>query len=95
MADGDLTLFPIDAKYGMDPSNGEIRKLDDDELLLCDEPLILFRASDGMALGMLTSYVENCSANGADLAFLATVYRRMADFAEWQAANLTSVKLPD
>jgi hypothetical protein len=88
-------LLKIDGKYGMLPGgSGRIKKLSGQDVP-DDEPLIVFRAQDGMSLPMLEAYARLCREAGCLPAFMAPLYRRMADFAEWQAANPGSVKVPD
>lgn len=87
-------LHKIDDKYGMQSQTGRIMKLSG-KPLPDDEPLMVFRAQDGMSLPMLEEYARMCRQAGSPPAFMATVYRRMTQFAEWQAANPDSVKVPD
>ena len=87
-------LLRIDDRYGVNPINGRISK-HSGKLLPDDEPLIVFRAQDGQSLPMLEVYARMCREVGSPPAFMALLYRRMAQFAEWQDRNRAAVKVPD
>ena len=90
-------LIRIDDKYGVrqDDSGRICKYTNPDVSIPDDEPLIVFRAQDKMSLPMLEQYAASCREAGSPPRFMASLYRRMADFADWQATNRLSVKVPD
>lgn len=81
----------IDLKHGIN-TDGKIVKVFSDGLeeeLLEDEPVILFRARDRLALPLLHQYFEFCKADGATDYQLESMTEMIQRFQSWADENTT------
>jgi hypothetical protein len=83
----------IDRKYRINDA-GQIAKISDGTPVGEDEPLILFRARDSLAVPMMTHYAALCTAAGSDPGQLELLHRRIADFLAWQRKHVALMKGP-
>jgi hypothetical protein len=87
----------IGSKYGIEVRNGEpvIVKVATGEPIPDDEPLILFRARDALALpGALYPYQTLCFADGCTDFHLAGVRNRVLAFEEFHHDHPGRMKQP-
>jgi hypothetical protein len=82
----------IDRKYAV--SGQMIIKVSDGSVIPEDEPLILFRARDKLAVTMMEHYLSLCRDAGCDPGQLELMHRRIADFLAWQKENEAVMKRP-
>jgi hypothetical protein len=92
-------LRAIDRKYEIQAdSNGiAITKLNRSATAIeipRDEPLILFRARDALAVPMLTHYARLCTEAGCDPGQLELLHKRIGDFLAWQKNHAKEMHLP-
>ena len=78
--------MPIDRKYGRVTLEHGIHIPD-------DEPVIVFRASDLLAVKVLGYYLMLCARSGSPRRHLGLVIDNIEIFRAWQAANVA--KVPD
>ncbi len=60
-----------------------------------DEPLVLFRGTDGMLVDLLDHYYDLCEDNGSPSEHVAAVFDLRDAVMVWQRANPDRVKQPD
>lgn len=76
-----------DGKYGrVDTQYGDIPR---------GEPVIVFRAQDGLTPRLLAYYLELCANAGSPLRHQRLVAETLGRFARWQEENADQVKVPD
>ena len=59
------------------------------------EPVIVLRAKDKLAAGVVGHYLDRAVAEDCDQAFLVAVDRRLVEFEEWKIQHSDQVKVPD
>jgi hypothetical protein len=81
--------MPRDLKYG------EVTLEHKPDSLTDDEPVIVFRAQDGITKHLLHQYREDCVQAGCTRAHIDMVDAAANRFEEWQDENPERVKIPD
>lgn len=83
----------IDLKHHVD-ENGQIVKTGNGVVISLDEPLILFRARDYLALPLLMRYREMCERDGCNDFQLKQVDDLIDKFAKFASDNRDVMKQP-
>ncbi|HEV3059671.1 MAG TPA: hypothetical protein VGY48_15580 [Vicinamibacterales bacterium] len=83
----------IDLKHHVD-ENGEIVKTTNGQIISRDEPTILFRARDRLAVLLLIKYREMCVADGCNDFQLRQMDELIDKFAKFAADNPGTMKQP-
>jgi hypothetical protein len=80
-------ILTIDSKYGIKLEGAKlvICKIDNGEPLPNDEPKILFRAQDALAIGALERYLADCTAAKCPQAHLVGVQRIIEEFGQFSS----------
>jgi hypothetical protein len=60
-----------------------------------NEPIIIFRAKDGLTRDLLTKYIADCIANNCPQKHIAEMVNIREDFVNWQNNHEGKVELPD
>lgn len=83
----------IDLKHHVD-ENGNIVKTGNGVVVPLDEPLILFRGRDYLALPLLMRYREMCERDGCNDFQLSQVDELISKFEKYASANPGVMKQP-
>lgn len=83
----------IDLKHHVD-ENGAIVKTGNGQVISLEEPLILFRARDYLALPLLLRYRELCIADGCNDFQLSQVTELISRFEKFARENPKTMKQP-
>ena len=86
----------LDPKYHVAAVGDDLRvvKTSNGVAIPPDEPLILFRARDRLALEALKAYRAACVADGCNDYHLAGIDNRIAEFARFQILSPDAMKQP-
>jgi hypothetical protein len=86
----------IDPKYGIEVREGEpfLVKVTTGEPIPDDEPLILFRARDWHAVGMLIDYRARCEADCCTPEHMAGIANRLDAFRRFTEQHPARMKQP-
>lgn len=60
-----------------------------------DEPVIVFRAQDGLTRGVLAHYLKLCDQAGSPVRHQRLVAETLARFTRWQEEHPDEVRVPD
>jgi hypothetical protein len=66
-----------------------------DETKDTEEPVIVFRAKDALALEVLLRYAILAEQAGCPADFIVGVTAKAAEFALWRSVNVEKVRTPD
>jgi len=83
----------IDLKHHID-ENGNIVKTTNGQVIPLDEPLILFRGRDYLAMPLLIKYHEMCERDGCNDFQLGQVQALIDSFAKYASENPGVMKQP-
>lgn len=83
----------IDLKHHIN-SLGQIVKSGNGQVILEDEPLILFRARDRLAFPLLLNYLALCRTDGCNDYQLGQLGQIVDSFSKWAATNPDKMKQP-
>ena len=82
----------IDPRYHI--KDDRIIKTSNDDVVPEDEPLILIRAHDRLALNLLKSYLAECEKDGCTPYQLASIDNRIAAFRKFSIDHPERMKQP-
>ena len=97
-----VATYQIDPKYSVECWHGweppedciQIVKTATGEPIPADEPLILFRARDRNALGMLVDYARRCRADSCTPSHMAGIENRQKAFGQFAHTHSERMKQP-
>jgi len=88
-----MIVRQIDLKHHID-ENGNIVKTTNGQIIPLDEPTILFRARDYLAVPLLIKYRDMCIADGCNDFQLQQVTELIERFAKFATDNPSAMKQP-